>query len=86
MPEFNTQTVFGGSFTSDFEKYTTDTFMFRDGFREIKALMNYEVFNKKENNEIIIHDGSMIKLEKELDEASISHAMKRFEWIYNKQQ
>lgn len=84
MPEFNKETVFDGSFTSDFEKHTTDTFVFRDIFREIKARLNYDVFGKLENNEIYRKDGSLMKLEKEIDTASVENAMKKFQRIYDK--
>lgn len=84
MPEFSKETVFDGSFTKDFEKYTTDTFVFRDTFREIKARLNYNLFGKLENNEIYRKDGSLMKIEKELNESSVSNAMTKFRKIYDR--
>ena len=84
MPEFNKETILDGSFTTDFEKHTTDTFVFRDFFREIKARLNYDVFSKQENNGIYRKDGSLMKLEKEIDTASVENAMKKFQRIYDK--
>ena len=84
MPKFNKETILDGSFTSSFEKHTTDTFVFRDIFREIKARLNYDVFSKQENNGIYRKDNSLMKLEKEINTASVEHAMKKFQRIYDK--
>lgn len=84
MPEISKETIFDGSFTKDFETYTTDNFVFRDTFREIKARLNYDVFQKQENNDIYRKDGSLMKLERELDEKSIENALAKFQKIYDK--
>ena len=84
MPEFSKETVLDGSFTKDFETYTTDNFVFRDAFRELKARLNYNIFQKQENNDIYRKDGSLMKLERELDEKSIKNALSKFQRIYDK--
>ena len=84
MPEFSKETVLDGSFTKDFETYTTDNFVFRDAFRELKARLNYDIFQKQENNDIYRKDGSLMKLERELDEKSIKNALSKFQRIYDK--
>ncbi len=84
MPEFSTETVFGGTFTQDFEKYTTDNFVFRDTFREIKARINYDILQRRENNDIFRKDNSLMKLEKELSETDIKSATDKFQNIYDK--
>ena len=84
MPTFSKVTVLDGSFTKDFETYTTDNFVFRDAFRELKARLNYNIFQKQENNDIYRKDGSLMKLERELDEKSIKNALSKFQRIYDK--
>ena len=84
MPEFNKETIFDGSFTKDFEKYTTDNFVFRDTFREIKARINYDILQRRENNDIFRKDNSLMKLEKELSEKDIKSATDKFQSIYDK--
>ncbi len=84
FPKFSVDSFIKGSFAKDFETYSTDNFPFRDAFRAIKAGVNYKVFAKSDNNDIYIKDGSMMKLEKELDEASVANAMAKFESIYEK--
>ena len=84
MPTFSKETVLDGSFTKDFETYTTDNFVFRDAFRELKARLNYNIFQKQENNDIYRKDGSLMKLERELDEKSIKNALSKFQRIYDK--
>lgn len=83
-PILSSETIFDGTFTSDFEEYTTDTFVLRDAFRELKAILNYNVFQKQENNEIYRKDGSLMKLEREIDEKSVENAMSKFRRLYDK--
>jgi len=82
-PEFTKESFLDGSFTKDFETYTTDTFFSRDTFREIKAKLNYDLFQKQENNDIYRKDGSLMKLEHEINPKSTEHAMKRFQRVYD---
>ncbi len=84
MPHLTEETILDGSFTKDFEKYTTDTFVLRDAFREIKARINYDIFQRRENNEIFRKDGSLMKLEREIDESSVANALAKFQKIYDK--
>ncbi len=49
MPDFSLDRLFSGSFTSDFEKYTTDQFAFRDKWTALKAGCELAT-GKKENN------------------------------------
>ncbi len=84
MPELTKETILDGSFTKDFETYTTDNFVFRDAFREIKARLNYDIFFKQENNDIYSKNNSLMKLEKELDESSVINALSKFQRIYDK--
>ena len=84
FPELSGKTLLSADFMSKFETYTLDQFPLRDLFRQIKALFHYNVYQQMDNNDIYIADGYAAKLEPALDEASLSHAMERFNWIHNK--
>ncbi len=82
FPKFTVESFLSGKFASDFEEYSTDNFPFRDTFRSIKSVVNYKLFGKSDNNDIYIHNGSMMKLEKKLDEGSVENALLKFEKLY----
>ncbi len=83
FPELTVETLFSGSFTSSFETYTQDQFPLRDVFRKIKAMGAFNLFQKQDNNDIVIDDDSIYKLEYPLNESMLDHAADRFENIYN---
>lgn len=83
MPQLNADTVFGGSFMTDFESYTLDQFPMRDTFRQIKAIFHNYVLSQMDNNEIYIADGYAAEMEYPLDEGSVEHAMQTISKIYN---
>lgn len=83
MPKFSRETVYAGSFASDFEKYAADQFPLRDGFRRLKAIGEYYVFRQLDSNGIYIYKGYASKLEYPLKEDSIETAAKRFRYIYD---
>lgn len=60
-------------FSSDFEKYVLDHFVFRDAFRRLKAYAEYNLFMKKDNNGLYEHEGYIIKQLYPLDESSIEN-------------
>lgn len=82
MPQITVSDLLSGKFTKDFESYTLDQFPLRDGFRTLKSLFHYYVLNQKDNNGIYLTQGHAAKLESTLNEASVAHALERFNWIY----
>lgn len=84
MPEVTWESVFSGDFMTDFEKYATDNFPFRDSFRTLKAVCAMGIFNRGDNNGIYIHDGYISAVEYPLNENSVDHAAERFRYIYDK--
>ena len=82
MPVISAQSLLDGSFTDKFESYTLDQFPVRDGFRTLKSLSAYGLFLQKDNNGIYLVDGYGAKLEYPLSTPSVSHALKRFAYIY----
>lgn len=83
MPEFSAEAVLDGEWMTKFEKYTLDQFPLRDRFRQIKSLTHYYVFNQRDNNAIYIADGHAAQMEYPLDEASVDHALKQFQKVYD---
>lgn len=83
FPTLSIESVVLADFMADFEEYALDQFPLRDTFRKIKAYMNYYVFNKTDNNEIIYKDGYLTKIEYPLQEAMVQNANKVFASIYD---
>lgn len=83
MPEISIQNIFSGKFMSEFEKYSTDNFPFRDAFRTIKAYCALGIFNRGDNNGIYIHDGYISSVEYPMNEGSLDYAASRFKYVYD---
>ncbi len=82
MPGISAEAILDGSFMADFEDYTLDQFPLRDTFRRVKSLFHYYVLGQKDNNGIYIAGGSAAKQEYPLNRTSVSHAMERFNYVY----
>ncbi|MBQ8239046.1 MAG: hypothetical protein IJZ39_12980 [Oscillospiraceae bacterium] len=83
FPEISVENILDAGFMGNFEDYTLDQFPLRDGFRSVKALFQKYVMGQKDNNGIYVTDGHAAKLEYPYDEASIAHAAKRFQYVYD---
>lgn len=83
FPKFSYETVAEGKFMTDFEKYALDQFPFRDGFRKMKAWVSKNIFQKTDNNEIYVENGYAVKMEYPLRGDSLSHALKKFQNLYD---
>lgn len=84
FPAVNGESVFSGSFMTDFEKYTLDQFPLRDQFRTVKSVAAFYILGQKDNNDIYIKDGFASKLEYPLNTDSIEYATSRFNFIYDR--
>lgn len=51
------------NFTDEIETYISDQFPFRYNLRQLKGFFNYNVFNRIENQDIVIQDDSAIKID-----------------------
>ncbi len=83
FPEVSAESVFSGSFSDGFEKYSTDVFPFRDTFRAIKAFSVNELFLQKDNNDFFYQSGHLSKLEYPLNEKLLAHATGKFAYIFD---
>ncbi len=83
-PQLTAEALRSGSYMDQFEDYAVDQFPLRDAFRSAKALFAYGVLQQKDNNGIYIADGYAAKLEKDLNDTSVSYALKKFSSIYTR--
>lgn len=84
MPPVTADALLNGGFMEKFEDYTLDQFPLRDTFRTAKSLFSYYVLQQQDNNGIYIEDGYAAKLEYPLQNASVSNALKKFQFIYDR--
>ena len=82
MPEVSMDTILSGKFMTNFEDFTLDQFPLRDTFRQLKALVHYNVLQQGDNNNIYVADGYAAKLEYPLNQSSITGALEKFDHIY----
>lgn len=81
-PDVSVKTVWDGSFFSNADKWVTDHFQFREAFRHIKAEWQIHILGE-ENNDFVYVDGSVIKLERTVNEYSLDYAAERFGNVYD---
>lgn len=82
MPTLTAEALLNGGFMEKFEDYTLDQFPARDSFRTLKSLFSYKVLQMKDNNGIYLADGYAGKIEYPLNAVSVSHALKKMNFIY----
>jgi len=63
--------------TDQFENYLLDQFIWRDRFRQLKAVIMFDVLHQMDNNRIFVIDQNVFKLEYQLDEDSVRKAAAR---------
>lgn len=83
FPKFSFSTLMSGDFRQELEKYTQDQFPLRDSFRGLKAISAFYAFRNLENNDYVLCDGAISKLDPKLDEEDINYAATTFKWVYS---
>lgn len=83
FPLLSAETLFNGNFFDKFEKYELDQMIFRDGFRTVKAITEFSVFNKYDNNDIFIENGCVFKMEYPYNQKSVYNLSKKMNEIYD---
>ena len=71
-------------YISKIDEYLLDHFPFRDKFRGIKALFNYKILNKLDNNNIYLKDNYIFKSNYPTNDKSINHFIKTTNTLKNK--
>ena len=82
LPKLTAQSVTGGKFMRDFEKYSLDQFPLRDGFRTVKSAFHTYVLGQKDNNGIYLHEGFAAQQDYPMSQSSVDHALDRFNKVY----
>ena len=83
FPKLTLQTILNKSFQADFKTYVSDQFPLRDGFRTIKALFQHYVLGFKENNNLVVKDGYIAKVDNYTNGSALAGAIRKFSSIYN---
>lgn len=79
MPKFSFKSILNGTYFNDFDKYTTDQFIFRDKFRYIKAKMDLDIKNNYHN--LYIKDNHYIEMEYPLNIDSVNNLINKINYI-----
>ena len=82
FPELTLERVITGEFMAEFKDYTLDQFPLRDAFRSVKAVFSNYVLMNMDNNDVIIENDHISKLEYPLREDMLDYAADRFNYIY----
>ena len=82
FPAITGENLLSGKFVTDFEDYTLDQFPGRDLFRQLKALVHYNLLGQRDNNGIYIADGYAAKLDYPVNETGLNHALDRLNFVY----
>lgn len=80
-PEFTTAGLLDGSLSDDFEEYLLDQFPLREGFRTLKAVIQFYGFWQMDNNGIYIVDGVVCKKEYPLDTKQVTYAANKLQEV-----
>ena len=79
MPKFSLKTLFNGTYFNEFDKYTTDQFIYRDNFRTLKAKMDLSIKNSYHN--LYIKDNNFIEMEYPLNMDSVDNLINKISYI-----
>jgi len=83
LPRPTFENMLSTEYMTDFDKYSLDQFPFRDGFRELKAITQFYVFQQKDNNGIYITKDTVSKIEYPLKGSSVVNAANKLSYIYD---
>ena len=83
-PAVTFQGVFSGRFMEAFEDFSLDQFPLRDTFRSLKALVHRYALGQQDTNGIYLSQGHAAQQEYPLDEASVAHALSRFQYLHDR--
>lgn len=83
FPELSMQSIFNGSFMSNFESYTLDQFPLRDTFRGVKSFVADTVFQQSDVNDLYLYKDYIVSMEYPMNIDSIKWAAGRFQNVYD---
>ena len=83
FPQVTGERLLNGAFMKEFSDYAMDQFPLRDSFRRLKSVFHLYGLGQKDNNGIYLWDGSAAQREYPLNNASVNHALERFQFVYD---
>lgn len=84
LPEVTAKTLFDGTYFKKLDSYTTDQFIYRDLFREIKVSAELKMFMKSDYNNLYEYEGYVINELYPLSENSVKYMVRKINEIYAK--
>lgn len=82
-PELNVESLIDGTFMTRFENYALDQFPLRDLFRKSKAITRYYVLNQRDYNDFYLANGSIVKMNSEINGAKLEASISKHQKLYN---
>lgn len=84
FPKITWKKLINGEVTDNLEKYTTDQFILRDSFMNIKSLFSTYAFRQKDNNGLFLKENAIYKMEYPLKEENVNRSLDRIKAVYEK--
>lgn len=81
LPKLTWEDVFSGDYFAELETYLLDQFPLREQFRALKAQFQYKVLGMRDNNDIYLADGHLMKLEYPFKASQAQLAIDKFNAI-----
>lgn len=82
-PSCTVENIYSGRYMSDFETYAPDQFPLREQFRTLKSLTSLYLLRQRDTNGVYLAEGYVSRLEYPMQEDSIAHAARRFDYLYD---
>ena len=82
-PSCTAESVYSGRYMSGFETYAPDQFPLREQFRTLKSLTSLYLLRQRDTNGVYLAEGYVSRLEYPMQEDSIAHAARRFDYLYD---
>ena len=83
-PQARTEAILDGSFFRDLGAWITDRFPQRDQFRVLNTFWARNILRQLETDGYVLYGSSIIRLEKQVNDASLAYASERFRALYDK--
>ena len=82
-PSCTVESIYSGRYMSDFETYAPDQFPLREQFRTLRSLTSLYLLRQRDTNGVYLAEGYVSRLEYPMQEDSIAHAARRFDYLYD---
>lgn len=83
FPSLTIDTLFNGKYFDKLEKYELDQMVFREKFRTVKAVTEFSIFRKKDNNNIFIKNDYVFKMEYPYNQNYVYMMSQKMNYIYD---